>query len=109
MKRVVAMSRNLNGSGMGMFVTASRKAANAQVWDNSNKYAYSQYEANVKKAADNVGADVEGRASLGNARSEFDVRTRGKFMSKSFSGRINGGGPAITMSSGVGNVSLRRN
>ena len=59
--------------------------------------------------ADDVGADVEGRASLGNARSEFDVRTRGKFMSKSFSGRINGGGPAITMSSGVGNVSLRRN
>lgn len=59
--------------------------------------------------ADNVEADVEGRASLGNARSDFDVRTRGKFMSKSFSGRINGGGPEISMSSGVGNVSLRRN
>lgn len=59
--------------------------------------------------ADDVEADVEGRSSLGNARSEFDVRTTGKFMSKSFSGRINGGGPAISMSSGVGNVSLRRN
>ena len=59
--------------------------------------------------ADDVEADVEGRASLGNARSEFDVRSRGRFMSKSFSGRINGGGPAISMSSGVGNVSLRRN
>jgi DUF4097 and DUF4098 domain-containing protein YvlB len=59
--------------------------------------------------ADDVEADVEGRASLGNARSEFEVRTRGKFMSKSFSGRINGGGPAISMTSGVGNVSLRRN
>jgi len=59
--------------------------------------------------ADDVEADVEGRASLGNAKSDFDVRTRGKFMSKSFSGRINGGGPAISMSSGVGNVSLRKN
>ncbi len=59
--------------------------------------------------ADDVEADVEGRASLGNAKSDFDLRVRGKFMSKSFSGRINGGGPEITLSSGVGNVSLRRN
>ena len=57
MKRVVAMSRNLNGSGMGMFVTASRKAANSQVWDNSNKGAYAQYESNVRDAASNVGAE----------------------------------------------------
>lgn len=59
--------------------------------------------------ADDVEADIEGRASLGNAKTDFDLRTRGKFMSKSFSGRINGGGPEITMTSGVGNVSLRRN
>ncbi|KAL7525481.1 hypothetical protein ACHAXR_001021 [Thalassiosira sp. AJA248-18] len=57
MKRVVALSRNLNGSGMGMFVTASRKAANAQVWDNSNKDAYMEYESNIQKAAKNCGAD----------------------------------------------------
>lgn len=59
--------------------------------------------------SDDVEADVEGRASLGNAKTDFDLRTRGKFMSKSFSGRLNGGGPEIVMSSGVGNVSLRRN
>lgn len=57
MKRVVAMSRNLNGAGMGMFVTASRKAANAQVWDNANKDAYLQYETYVQKAAEKLGAD----------------------------------------------------
>eukprot|EP00585_Thalassiosira_rotula_P013003 CAMPEP_0196130810 /NCGR_PEP_ID=MMETSP0910-20130528/1059_1 /TAXON_ID=49265 /ORGANISM="Thalassiosira rotula, Strain GSO102" /LENGTH=366 /DNA_ID=CAMNT_0041390187 /DNA_START=151 /DNA_END=1251 /DNA_ORIENTATION=- len=57
LKRVVAMSRNLNGSGMGMFVSASRKAANAQVWDNSSAEAYRQYEANVQSAAQNCGAD----------------------------------------------------
>ena len=56
-KRVVAMSRNLNGSGMGMFVSASQKAANAQVWDNSNKDAYLQYENDIQKAAQNCGAD----------------------------------------------------
>lgn len=37
LRRVVAMSRNLNGMGMGLFVAASRRAANSQVWDNSNK------------------------------------------------------------------------
>lgn len=59
--------------------------------------------------SEDVEADVEGKASLGNAKTDFALRTRGKFMSKSFSGSLNGGGPEITMSSGVGNVSLRRN
>ena len=58
---------------------------------------------------DTVGADVEARSSLGNAKSDFDLRVRGKWMSKSFSGEVNGGGPEISLSAGVGNVSLRRN
>ncbi|EJK48250.1 hypothetical protein THAOC_32970 [Thalassiosira oceanica] len=37
LKRVVVMSRNLSGKGMGFFASASRTAANAQVWDNSAK------------------------------------------------------------------------
>eukprot|EP00579_Thalassiosira_antarctica_P010969 CAMPEP_0201920694 /NCGR_PEP_ID=MMETSP0903-20130614/9236_1 /ASSEMBLY_ACC=CAM_ASM_000552 /TAXON_ID=420261 /ORGANISM="Thalassiosira antarctica, Strain CCMP982" /LENGTH=294 /DNA_ID=CAMNT_0048457495 /DNA_START=64 /DNA_END=944 /DNA_ORIENTATION=+ len=58
MKRVVAMSRNLNGSGMGILVSASRKAANAQVWDNSNEEAFRRYESDVRTAArDCNGAD----------------------------------------------------
>mmetsp|Transcript_27740 Transcript_27740/g.55412 ORF Transcript_27740/g.55412 Transcript_27740/m.55412 type:complete len:267 (+) Transcript_27740:86-886(+) len=50
-RRVVAMSRNLNGSGMGVFVSASKRAANAQVWDNSQRDAYEKFEENVKNAA----------------------------------------------------------
>mmetsp|Transcript_16741 Transcript_16741/g.35387 ORF Transcript_16741/g.35387 Transcript_16741/m.35387 type:complete len:344 (-) Transcript_16741:315-1346(-) len=57
MKRVVAMSRNLNGSGMGFLVSASKKAANAQVWDNSNRASYAAYETNVQRAVEAVGAD----------------------------------------------------
>ena len=56
-----------------------------------------------------IGADVEARASLGNARSDYDLREKGKWMSKTLTGQVNGGGPEITMSAGVGNVSLRRN
>ncbi len=57
LKRVVAMSRNLNGSGMGMLVSASRRAANAQVWDNSNAAAYRSYEQSIKDATKKCGAD----------------------------------------------------
>ncbi|KAL9187186.1 LOW QUALITY PROTEIN: hypothetical protein ACHAXT_010906 [Thalassiosira profunda] len=57
LQRVVAMSRNLNGSGMGMLATASRKAANAQVWDNSNAAAYREYEQNIKDLAEKCGAE----------------------------------------------------
>lgn len=58
--------------------------------------------------ADGVGADVDAHASMGSARTDYDLRVRGGFMSKSFSGRVNGGGPEITMSAGVGNVTLRK-
>lgn len=57
LKRVVAMSRNLNGKGMGMLVSASRRAANAQVWDNSNAAAYRSFEQSIKDAAQKCGAD----------------------------------------------------
>ena len=57
MKRIVAMSRNLNGSGMGFFVSASKRAANAQVWDNSNAEALAAYETNIKEACSQIGAD----------------------------------------------------
>jgi DUF4097 and DUF4098 domain-containing protein YvlB len=58
--------------------------------------------------ADNIAVDVEARSSLGSASCEFDLAIRGKWMSKSFGGRINGGGPALTLHSGVGNVNLLR-
>lgn len=53
-QRVVAMSRNLNGSGMGFFVKASKATANSGVWDNSNADEFRQFEVMVKRAAENL-------------------------------------------------------
>ena len=90
LKRVVTMSRNLNGSGMGLFVSASKKAANAQVWDNSNKSAYQKYETNVKSAAKKCNADwtivragtLKG-GSVGDATNE-DSLTYSQYLSEAY-------------------------
>jgi len=57
---------------------------------------------------DDVGVDVDARASVGSAECDFGLKVNGKWMSKSFEGDVNGGGPALTMRSGVGNVALKR-
>ena len=85
MKRVVAMSRNLNGAGMGMFVSASKRAANSQVWDNSQAGAFRQYEENVKKAAEKCGADwtiVRAGTLKGGASGEKNVHPQ--FLAESY-------------------------
>ncbi len=56
-----------------------------------------------------IAVNVDARASLGTAKSDFDLKVKGKWMSKSFGGSLNGGGPALVIHSGVGNVELRRN
>ena len=56
-KRVVAMSRNLNGKNMGFFVTASKVSANREVWDNSNKDAFVKFEDVIKRQSAKVGAE----------------------------------------------------
>ena len=53
-KRVVAMSRNLNGKGMGFLATASKATANREVWDNSNKKEFEAFENAVKAACDKL-------------------------------------------------------
>lgn len=58
--------------------------------------------------AENVGVDVDAHASVGSASCDFGLRVSGKWMSKTFEGEVNGGGPALTLRSGVGNVALRR-
>lgn len=57
---------------------------------------------------DDLGMYVNAVASMGSANCDFPLNIRGKWMSKSFEGDINGGGPDLYMSSGVGNVTLRR-
>lgn len=58
--------------------------------------------------ASTIAVDVEARSSLGSASCEFGLDVKGKWMSKSFGGELNGGGPSLTLHSGVGNVSLRK-
>jgi hypothetical protein len=55
-KRVVAMSRNLNGSDMGLLVKASKLTANAEVWDNSKVEDYKRFEDVIKQQSSAVGA-----------------------------------------------------
>jgi hypothetical protein len=57
---------------------------------------------------DRVGVDVDAHAAVGSAECDFGLRVSGKWMSKSFEGEVNGGGPALTLRSGVGSVSLKR-
>jgi hypothetical protein len=53
-------------------------------------------------------ARIDASAGMGSASTDFPLTVEGKWVSKSFAGDINGGGPSIRMRAGVGNVSLRR-
>jgi len=57
LKRIVTMSRNLNGKDMGWLVKASKKAANNDVWDNSSPEVYQNYEEILKRKAAECGAE----------------------------------------------------
>ena len=56
-ERIVGLSRNLNGKGMGFFVTASKLSANSEVWDASNCAEFTTYEQLLKQKADDLGAE----------------------------------------------------
>ncbi len=58
--------------------------------------------------ADDLDVDVVGTASFGSADCEFPIEVTGKLLKKSFSGKINEGGPQLKMHAGVGNVTLKR-
>ena len=55
-----------------------------------------------------VGVYVDAVASMGSASCDFPLEIKGKWMTKSFEGKINGGGPDLFIRAGVGNVTLRR-
>lgn len=55
-----------------------------------------------------VGVFVTASAGMGSASSDYPVETKSEFVSQSFSGRINGGGPELVMKTGVGSVALRK-
>ena len=56
--------------------------------------------------ADDISVNVDAASKVGSCSTDFPLRVKGKWMSKSFSGDINGGGPDLVLRSGVGNVSL---
>ena len=58
--------------------------------------------------APSVRVNVDAVASVGSANTDFPLKVEGSWMTKSFEGSINGGGPEIVLRSGVGNVNLRR-
>ncbi len=58
--------------------------------------------------ADDISVYVDATASLGSADCDFPLKVERKWLKKSFSGEINGGGPQLRMYAGVGNVTLRR-
>ena len=111
--RVQSGAGNVTLEDVDGMIEARTGAGNIEAWITRELNGRSSFDTgagNVTVYLDgDIGADVDAKASLGNAKSDFDLRVRGKFMSKSFSGRVNGGGPSISMSAGVGNVSLRRN
>lgn len=57
---------------------------------------------------ENLDFYVDAVAGMGSASTDFPLTVEGKWMSKSFEGEVNGGGPTIELRSGVGNVSLRK-
>ena len=58
--------------------------------------------------SDDVSVYVDATAALGSAECDFPLKVSKKWLKKSFSGKINGGGPELRMYAGVGNVTLRR-
>ena len=58
--------------------------------------------------ADDISVYVDATAALGSADCDFPLKVEKKWLKKSFSGEINGGGPKLRMYAGVGNVTLRR-
>ena len=51
LKRVVAMSRNLNGKGINFAVKASKISANSEVWDMGNADKYKAFEKSIQDGA----------------------------------------------------------
>jgi len=82
LKRVVAMSRNLNGEGMGFFVKASKVSANKGVWDCSTADAYKAFEEVVKEQTAACDAEytfaragtLKGGACGGGEDNEFEFK-----------------------------------
>lgn len=95
------------------FVRANTGAGNITASINSQPESDSKLETGAGNVtvflSKNAGVFVDARASMGSASCDYPLAIKGKWMSKSFEGEVNGGGPDLYMRSGVGNVTLREN
>lgn len=85
-KRVVAMSRNLNGKDMGFFVKASKISANSEVWDGSKIKEYQEFESIIKRQSMLLDAEytiVRAGTLKGGGRG-IDEEPYDQFLSKKF-------------------------
>ena len=62
----------------------------------------------VVALAEDISVDIHATTSMGSADCEFPLPVSKNFLSRSFSGAINGGGARIQMRAGMGNVTLKR-
>jgi hypothetical protein len=110
---VLSGAGNITIGELGGNITAQTGAGNIEVTITEQPRGDSKLTSGAGTVTvymdDNIAVDVEARSSLGSADSAFGHKVNGKWMSKSFEGRVNGGGPALVMHSGVGSVSLRKN
>ncbi len=102
---------NISVGAVAGEVSASSGAGNIEAVITSQPSSRSRLETGAGNVtvylANNVGIDVRAETGIGSAETDFGLKVDGNWMSKSFRGSVNGGGPALTMSSGVGNVVLR--
>lgn len=85
-KRVVAMSRNLNGKDMGFFVKASKFSANAEVWDGSKTKEYQEFENIIKRQTALLDAEytIVRAGTLKGAGRGIDEEAFDQFLSKKY-------------------------
>jgi hypothetical protein len=85
-KRVVAMSRNLNGRDMGFLVKASKISANSEVWDGSKTKEYQEFENIVKRQAALLDAEytILRAGTLKGAGRGIDEEPFDQFLSKKY-------------------------
>ncbi len=106
-------SGNLNLSELSGSLEAETGAGNITAWivgslDGRSRLSTSAGNVTVH-ISDDVGASVHAVARVGNCSTDFPLQVTGGWMKKSFDGAVNGGGPELSLSSNVGNVTLVRN
>ena len=99
--------RNLRGE-----VEAKTGAGNVTAYISQQPEGDSELESGAGNVTvflgSSIAVNVEAESGMGAASTDFPLEVEGKWMSKSFEGEVNGGGPDLYLRSGVGNVALKR-